>query len=48
MANGEARIGLRIELRHAGEFETAKAAFLEIRSAARGARQEVIKFTSHR
>ncbi len=31
VANGEARIGLRIELRHAGEFETAKAAFLEIR-----------------
>ncbi len=31
VSNGEARIGLRIELRHAGEFENAKTAFLEIR-----------------
>ena len=31
VSNGEARIGLRIELRHAGEFESAKSAFLEIR-----------------
>ncbi|MEY4530706.1 MAG: hypothetical protein RLZZ156_1427 [Deinococcota bacterium] len=31
VSNGEARIGLRIELRHAAEFEIAKTAFLEIR-----------------
>jgi GTP pyrophosphokinase len=31
VSNGEARIGLRIELRYAGEFAIAKAAFLEIR-----------------
>jgi GTP diphosphokinase / guanosine-3',5'-bis(diphosphate) 3'-diphosphatase len=31
VSNGEAKIGLRIEERYKGEFELAKAAFLEVR-----------------
>jgi GTP diphosphokinase / guanosine-3',5'-bis(diphosphate) 3'-diphosphatase len=31
VANGQARIGLRLEERYQGEFELAKAAFLEVR-----------------